>query len=424
MRAMAPDGLSDLLACVAAFGSSLGQSFDPTGVLAEFSARTQPVVPHDYMLIAVREDDGHTYSVFAEYAVRGSVGCDNKRYTTAFERGGRAAMDSFALAPVFGGEAERVADMASDDRLGEASACRATLDELGLRSRLAVPLCAGGHVRGALIVMSATVGLYTEAHALACRQVSDLIGPFVHTAVALHRERRRRERLAAATALAPILGASLKVGDVLERLGEAMRPLIDFDTMGLALRAADGPGFERSEIIGVRRPGYATTPAVEDYSTLERVSRGEIILVRDARRERRRGRHCDRRRARAGGPASAAGRTPATAWRGGGEGAEAPATGGVAANRSRRPIRVRRDHRSGTEFHRGSRRRTQGGPHRYDGAAHRRERDRQGGPGPGDPSRESASRGTIRRPQLRGVAGNFDRVRAVRPRARGLHRRR
>src|SRR5256885_14865217 len=137
MRAMAPDGRSDLLACVAAVGSSLGQSFDPTGVLAEFSARTQPVVPHDYMLIAVREDDGHTYSVFAEYAVRGSVGCDNKRYTTAFERGGRAAMDSFALAPVFGGEAERVADMASDDRLGEASAGRATLDELGLRSRLA-----------------------------------------------------------------------------------------------------------------------------------------------------------------------------------------------------------------------------------------------------------------------------------------------
>src|SRR6266850_2122673 len=294
MRAMAPDGLADLLACVAAFGSSLGQSFDPTGVLAEFSARTQPVVPHDYMLIAVREDDGHTYSVFAEYAVRGSVGCDNKRYTTAFERGGRAAMDSFALAPVFGGEAERVADMASDDRLGEASACRATLDELGLRSRLAVPLCAGGHVRGALIVMSATVGLYTEAHALACRQVSDLIGPFVHAAVALHRERRRRERLVAATALAPILGASLKVGDVLERLGEAIRPLIDFDTMGLALRAADGPGFERSGIIGVRRPGYATTPAVEDYSTLERVSRGEIILVRDARRELDPGRAGDR----------------------------------------------------------------------------------------------------------------------------------
>src|SRR2546421_2291599 len=185
MRAMAPDGLSDLLACVAAFGSSLGQSFDPTGVLAEFSARTQPVVPHDYMLIAVREDDGHTYSVFAEYAVRGSVGCDNKRYTTAFERGGRAAMDSFALAPVFGGEAERVADMASDDRLGEASACRATLDELGLRSRLAGPPWPGGPARGAALVMRATRGLHTEAHRLACRRGFGLFGPVVDARGAL-----------------------------------------------------------------------------------------------------------------------------------------------------------------------------------------------------------------------------------------------
>src|SRR3989442_6527788 len=64
--------------------------------------------------------------------------------------------------------------------------------------------------------------------------------------------------------------------------------------MGLALRAADGPGFERSGIIGVRRAGYATTPAVEDYSTFERVSRGEIILVRDARRELDPGRAGDR----------------------------------------------------------------------------------------------------------------------------------
>src|SRR5256886_7447964 len=170
MRAMAPDGLSDLLACVAAFGSSFRHSFDPRGFLAEFSARSQPLVPHDYMLIAVREDDGHTYSVFAEYAVRGSVGCDNTRYTTAFERGGRSAMDSFALAPVFGGEAERVADMASDDRLGEASACRATLDELGLRSRLAVPPFARGPVRGGPLVLSGDGGLYTQAPTFGCPQ--------------------------------------------------------------------------------------------------------------------------------------------------------------------------------------------------------------------------------------------------------------
>jgi hypothetical protein len=72
--------------------------------------------------------------------------------------------------------------------------------------------------------MSGTAGMYTEVHALACRQVADLIGPFVDTVVMLQRERRRRERLAAATGLAPILGASLKVGDVLERLDLA-RPV-------------------------------------------------------------------------------------------------------------------------------------------------------------------------------------------------------
>src|SRR5437870_3525694 len=295
MSAMTPvDSPSDLLACVAAFGRSLDESFNPGRSLSEFSARTQRLVPHDYMVIALLEDRGQTYSLFAEYAVRGSLPGDDRRYTTAFERGARVAAESFPLAPVFGGEPQLIGDVTTDDRFREATACREALDEAGLRAVLAVPLFAGGRVGGALVVMSTTAGLYTEAHASACRQVADLIAPLVESVVALHRERRRRERLAAATALAPILGASLKVGDVLERLGEAMRPLIDFDTMGLALRAADGPGFERSEIIGVRRPGYATTPAVEDYSTLERVSRGEIILVRDARRELDPGRAGDR----------------------------------------------------------------------------------------------------------------------------------
>jgi hypothetical protein len=101
-----------------------------------------------------------------------------------------------------------------------------------------VPLYAGGRGTGAVVVVSATAGIYSEAHAAACRQIADLIGPFVETVVVLHRERRRRERLKAVTALPPILGASLKVGDLVDQLGEAVRPLIDFDVMGLRLLAA------------------------------------------------------------------------------------------------------------------------------------------------------------------------------------------
>src|SRR2546426_10419147 len=97
MSAMTPDGLSDLLACVAAFGRSLDEHFDPARFLAEFSARTQRLVPHDHMLIAVLEDDGQTYSVFAEYAVRGRLLAGEALYTTAFARGGRLATEDCAL---------------------------------------------------------------------------------------------------------------------------------------------------------------------------------------------------------------------------------------------------------------------------------------------------------------------------------------
>jgi len=159
------DSPSDLLACVAAFGRSLDESFDPGRSLSEFSARTQRLVPHDYMVIALLEDRGQTYSLFAEYAVRGSLPGDDRRYTTAFERGARVAAESFPLAPVFGGEPQLIGDVTTDDRFREATACREALDEAGLRAVLAVPLFAGGRVGGALVVMSTTAGLYTEAHA-------------------------------------------------------------------------------------------------------------------------------------------------------------------------------------------------------------------------------------------------------------------
>src|SRR5262249_51011862 len=152
-------------------------------------------------------------------------------------------------------------------------------------ARLAVPLRAGGHVTGALVLMSGTPSLYTEAHASSCRRLADLIGPFVETVVELHDERRRRKRLTAAAALPAVLGTSLTVGEVLGRLGKAIRPLVDFDGMTLSLLAATGQGVERIGWIGHGLPVHPATAPIEDYSVAERVSRGEAVLIRDAEHE-------------------------------------------------------------------------------------------------------------------------------------------
>ena len=119
MSAVAPEALADLLACVAAFGRSLDATFDPTRFLAEFSARAQRLVPHDRVLIARREGDGDTSSVFAAYAVRGDILGDSRHYTTAFSPGDRVAPAEFVLAAVFEGNTRVTADMATDSRFKE-----------------------------------------------------------------------------------------------------------------------------------------------------------------------------------------------------------------------------------------------------------------------------------------------------------------
>ena len=283
--AAAPDLHTDLLECIAAFARSLDNSFDPCRFLAEFSARAQRLLPHDSIVITRREDDGQRFSVFAEHGVRGAVLADGSHYTTAFARGDRVPADIFALAQVFEGDAQLIADMATDARVGADALLRERMAEAGLRARLAVPVHAGGHVAGALVVMSPTAGIYTETHVSAGRQIADLIGPFVETVVALHRERRRRERLNAATALQAILGGSLTVGEVLDRFGEAVRPLVDFETMDLRLLVATGQGLESIGRISASPPVHPRTATIKDYSFGERLSRGEVVLIRDALHE-------------------------------------------------------------------------------------------------------------------------------------------
>jgi transcriptional regulator with GAF, ATPase, and Fis domain len=276
--------VSDLLDCVAAFTRSLTEDLDLARVLPELSGRAQRLVPHDYLAILLRKDEGRC-SLVGEYAVRGAPLCHGAHSTVALERGEGIPAEVFALGSVFAGQTQVVADMMTDARLAAAPALRANIVDAGLRASLAVPLCAGGRVWGAFVVMSATTGVYTDNHVSSCRRLADLVAPFIESWVARHRERRLRERVKAAAALPAILGVSLKLGDVLERLGEAVRPLIDFEVMGLALRTGAEARFERIGLIGGDGRVNPESGTLEEFSKLERIVRGEVVLIRDAPRE-------------------------------------------------------------------------------------------------------------------------------------------
>jgi Nif-specific regulatory protein len=299
--AVAPDVLAGLVDCVAAFGRSLHESFDPTRSLAEFSACVQRLVPHDSIAIVRREDDGQMWSIFAEHPVRGALLHPGSHSTTAFARGDRLPAEALALMPVLEGAVQVIDDLTTDRRVAERPAFREMVAESGLRARLAVPVHAAGRIIGVLIVVSGTAGAYAETHATVCRRIADLIGPFVETAVMVHRERRRRQRLNVATALPPILGTSLTVGEVLGRLREAVRAVIDFDVMSVRLLTPPEHGFERIGVTGAHPPVHPATATIEEYSIGEGLCRGEVVLIGDAERELDPRRPGDRRIIESGG---------------------------------------------------------------------------------------------------------------------------
>ena len=266
---------ADLLACVAAFARSLEGEFDPQRFLHDFSERAQALVPHEGMFIAWLEDEGRTFSAFARNVVGPDVTIDFRNYTIAFDPSERFPRDTAAFGPVFDGQSQLISgddDIPdSADRAGWAAWKIAT----NFRARLGVPLYSGGRVVGAFVMASRTAGRFTLEHVRACRQIAELIGPFVENVVLLQRERRRRERLQAVAALPPIIGASLRVGDILDKLGDAVRPVLDFDLFGVSRLKAFPAG----------RPPGPMTFSIDESSVLPRMRQGEVVLVRDAQRE-------------------------------------------------------------------------------------------------------------------------------------------
>ncbi len=277
-------GLADLLASLTAIGHSLQEAFDPQRFLAEFSAHVQRLLPHDRLMIAYREEGG-SLSVFAEHHIRGPA-LHEGRYTIAFDPGGRYAPEELALGPVLAGEAMWVRDFQEDPRFAQPGGDLPKALKIGLRSRLAVPLTSGGRIIGALLAGCFTPDTYTEAHVAAARQVADLIAPFIENIVLLHREQRRRSRLAALVGLACVFGASLNLKESFDQVGKAVQPILDFDGMGMGLLGANGRDLE---LVGKADdhpdPAVPSRIPFDDLSFSAKVRAGEPVLIRDARVE-------------------------------------------------------------------------------------------------------------------------------------------
>ncbi len=286
----APDapagGLAGLACSLGAIGHALQEDFDPQRFLKEFSSHVQRVIPHDRLMILYLEDEGRTFTVFAEYAAAGPLLHDG-HYTVAFDPEGRYTPEKWGLWPDFTREPQLVKDLRADPRVSKGGdSARSRALKAGVRSRVGVPLQSGARTIGALLAASFTPDVYTEGHVAAARQVADLIAPFIENIVLLHQERRRRRRLEVLAGLPRVFGASLNVQEIFDRLAEAVRPILDFDVMGASLvgsggrdleslgRVDDGPGFA----ISARRP-------LDHFSFSARVERGETVLNRDVRVE-------------------------------------------------------------------------------------------------------------------------------------------
>lgn len=275
--------LADLLASLVAIGRSMQEEFDPQRFLDQLSDQLQRLIPHDRLVIDLVDEECRTFTVFAEHASH-ALRLHQNFYTIAFEPRARYLVSEWVMRAVFAGETMRVDDFQTDVRFAVLNPYERRLVETGIRSGLLVPMESGGHVIGALVATSLADGAYGEQHLTVLRQVATLIGPFVQGVVLLQRERHRRRRLKALEGLTRALGASLNVRDVFSRLADAVRPVLDFEIMGIALLATSGRDVEMLAEID-DAPGGPETPAripLEDFSFAARVEAGETALIHDA----------------------------------------------------------------------------------------------------------------------------------------------
>jgi GAF domain-containing protein len=263
--------LAELHGYVAALARSMSDEFDPGRFFEGVSAQVQRFIPHDRLIVAYLEDGGRTLSVLEEHAGGGPP-----------RHGRRYPCDEICDARVLAGQPDLVRDYQPDPRGNVAEATSQSRLTVGLRSWLALPLYGAQRVSGVLVVGSFAPDAYIEAHLVTGQRMAELFGPLIENIVLLHKERRRRRRLAVLPEVARVVGTSLNVDEIFAQLGAAVRPVVDFDLMiarligpsgafeGNALRVSDKP----------EEPRCGDRP--DDHSFGSRIAAREAVTIRDA----------------------------------------------------------------------------------------------------------------------------------------------
>jgi transcriptional regulator with GAF, ATPase, and Fis domain len=268
----------ELLGAFAVIERALEGEFLPSAFLRDLAAAVQPVVPHDRLALVYLDDDRQAFSVFAEHGSPLWLP-DGDHYTTDSNHVARFPVVGPSLASALEGTGTRIPDLAAEP--GPAP----DPPLAGLRSAVLAPLRAGSRVVGAVLAASREPASYREDHLRRAEALGRLLGPFVEMMARLHQDVRRRQRLRRFPGITHALGTNLDVREILMPLGEAIRPALDFDDMGVVLLTLGSREFLAFGAVGSTPAGPAERLYLKDFSCAATLEAGHPVIIRDGARE-------------------------------------------------------------------------------------------------------------------------------------------
>jgi transcriptional regulator with GAF, ATPase, and Fis domain len=148
-----------------------------------------------------------------------------------------------------------------------------------------VPLFTGRRIIGELSAMSRVADAYGPVHVERMRTVGRLIGPFIEPIAQLYRERRQQHRIGLLKGIPQRLGRSLDLRQVLGSVGDAIRPALDFDTMGVILFKPSGPEYVLFGTVGEAPVSGVERIPTDQFSYAAAVMAGRPVLFQEAAKE-------------------------------------------------------------------------------------------------------------------------------------------